>query len=153
MSFFHNIYLNKGNLAVLPRIDKTIYATIISYVIQKLLMFAFFNNSNIIKMKYCEIKNNSQIVSNIYRHLTIKHIMFFCLIILISILSWFYIGCFCCFFPKTQIYLLIVSIISIIISFIFSLIILVISGYFRFYSLNEPGRDNIYELSQFLQII
>ena len=150
---FHNMYLNKSNLDFVSNIDKIIYATLISYVLQKLIAVATFTNSTIIQIKNCEMKKKEEMIENVHYCVTIKCVMFFSLSIIMTIFFWFYIGCFCTFFPKTQIYLFLITFLSIIISFIYSLIILFLSAFIRFYSLNEPNRDNLYKFSQFLQVI
>ena len=153
MPSFHNIYLSKGKLAIGSNINKIIFATLISYIIQKLSTLVFFTHSTVIKIKNCEIENKEKTIKDVYYMVTIKCIIFFCSIIFMSILFWFYVGCFCILFPKTQIYLLVITIISMIISFGFSFIILAVIVFIRVYSLNKSNRENLYRLSQFLQII
>ena len=155
MPSFHNLYLNNGKFILSSSISRIINATMICYFLQKMLALAFLTNSYIIQKKRTKfkIKNKNETMSNITYNVCIKCIMFFAVIILFLLLFWFYIGCFCIFFPKTQIYLAIKTIISIAISFIFSIIIILISAFVRFYSLKEHNREDIYRLSQILQMI
>ena len=155
MPSFHNLYLNNGKFILSSSISRIINATMICYFLQKMLALAFLTNSYIIQKKRTKfkIKNKNETMSNITYNVCIKCIMFFAVVILFLLLFWFYIGCFCIFFPKTQIYLAIKTIISIAISFIFSIIIILISAFVRFYSLKEHNREDIYRLSQFLQMI
>ena len=153
MTSFHNIYLNKGNSAIGSNINKIIYATLISYILQKIFTLAIFTHSTVIKIKNCEVKNRESTIKDVFYIVTIKCLLFFCLTIIMSILFLFYAGCFGVFFRKTQIYLFLSTIISIIISFLFSFIILVISVVIRVYSLSKPNRVDLYKSSQILQMI
>ena len=63
---FHNMYLNKSNLDFVSNIDKIIYATLISYVLQKLIAVATFTNSTIIQIKNCEMKIKEEMIENVH---------------------------------------------------------------------------------------
>ena len=149
-SMMHKIYEDKGNFNIIYIIPRVIYIIIICSIINNFVKFLFLSDKNILEIKY-ERNEYSLRAKSIFtvKCLIIKYICFFIFNILLSILFWYYISCFCIVYKNTQLYLIKNSIISFSLSLIYSFIICLLSAILRFFSLKGPGKY-LYKISQFI---
>ena len=152
-SMMHKIYEDKGNFNFSYIIPRVIYSTIICSIINYLVKLLFLSDKNILEIKYEMNKYNlrAKAISTV-RCLIIKYICFFISNILLCVLFWYYISCFCAVYKNTQLYLIKNTIISFSISLIYSFIICLLSTILRILALKGPGKY-LYKISQFLQLI
>ena len=151
-SMMHKIYEDKGNFNFTYIIPRIIYSIIICYIINIFIKLLFLSHKNILEIKYEINKYNLRAIAiSTVRCLIIKYICFFISNILLCILFWYYISCFCTVYKNTQIYLMKNTIISFSISLIYSFIICLLSTFIRFVSLKGPGKY-FYKISQFIQL-
>jgi hypothetical protein len=149
----HRIYSDKGVFNLKFNLPHAIYSFIITSNIFNILRKIFLPQQNILEIKY--EKNKYKIRGRtimVLRLLIIKFVCFFTFSIISLILFWYYLSCFCAIYKNTQLYLIIVSLISFFISIIVPFIFYLIPGVFRLLSLRKPG-ECLYKISQLLQVI
>ena len=152
----HQIYKDAGKYNINYFFPKIIYSFIICYIINSAIKYFSLCERNIINLLREKNRNDiEEKKSNTKRCLIIKYILFYLLSILFLIVFWFYLSSFCAVYKNTQIYLIINTFISCVISIIFSFIIIFLPSTFRYVSLNinKPKYEKIYKAGYFMQII
>ena len=149
----HNIYENQGTLDIIYQIPQIIYSNIISFVIDKIIRFFSLSQVDVINennIRKREKKNKRS--KKFFRILFIKYIMFFIFSFVLLFFFWLYISCFCFVYRNTQMYLIKDTLFSFGFSLASPLIIYLISGALRIYSLRDKRkkRNLIYILSKFI---
>ena len=151
-SMMHKIYENNGALNMYYVLPQIIYSVIITSIIESIIKKLSLTQDNLLSIKreknYKKIKGK---VINIIRCLIIKYTCFFIIGVLLLILFWYYISCFCAVYKKTQVYIIKNTLISYLISLIVPFIYYLIPGIFRIPSLKKPG-EFLYKFSQILQL-
>ena len=97
-----------------------------------------------------EINNKA---NNIKAKLKIKFIIFFIINLLLLFAFWFYLGCFCAVYKKTQIPLIIDTISSFITSMVYPFGIYLLPAFFRIKALKDKKKEYMYKFSSLLQMI
>ena len=97
------------------------------------------------------VKKSEQIL----KCLKIKFIIFFSLTLILLILFWYYISCFCAVYRNTQIHLMKDTLVSYLLSLLYPFIIYLLPGIFRIPSLRARNKDKecMYKISKFFQFI
>ena len=132
-----------------------IYSSLICSVINTLIKSLSLSQRNILAIKYLgnnrglEKKANSMI-----NCLKIKFRLFFILTFFISILFWYYLGCFCAVYKNTQLHLIKDTLISFGLSLIYPFWFYLFPGTFRIPSLNsKKNKELCYKFSKIIQSI
>ena len=151
---FHQIYLDGGNYNFLYFLPQIIYSFIISHLIFNVLKYFCLSERDYLQIKNEEnedaIKDKAESTK---RCLIIKYIIFFIASIVFLIVFWYYLSSFCAVYQNTQIYLLINTFISFLISSLFPLIFNVVPSVFRIISLKNKNNECFYSTSKFIQIL
>ena len=152
-STMHKIYNNKGNYNIISALPNIIYSLLISFIINIIFKKIFLTQQDIMEIKHEKNKNNLNAkVLTVIRSIIIKLIFFFVFSILILLLFWYYISCFCAVYKNTQVYLFKNALISYSILLIYPFIICLIPVIFRISALNKSG-ECFYKLNQITQLI
>ena len=134
---------------MLPNI---LYSTIISNIIICITNRLSLSEKNLLELKKERNKYNLKPKSIVViKLLIIKYIFFFIISIFFLIFFWYYLSCFCCVFSYTQIYLIKNTLISILISVIYHLIIYLFPCIFRICALKGVSGKLLYIVSQYIQ--
>ena len=145
----HKIYENKGTFDFIYQIPQILYSTIISAVITLLIKFLSLSDSKVIELKK---SNNIEDFNKVIKCLTVKIIIFYVLHFLLLLLFWYYLDCFCAVFRNTQFNLLEDTLISLLLSFIYQLILNLLPGIFRISSLKKH-KTCLYHIGKIIQYI
>ena len=107
----------------------------------------------ILKLKDKDKKNFFKKMNEMINVVTLKFLLCFAICLVFLLLSWFYLACFLAIFPKTQIYLIKLTIVSFSFTLIIPLIIYLLSAFLRIRALNRNNESMgcFYKLSQYLQ--
>ena len=146
----HKIVEDEGIFNFLYNLPLTIYSTLISFCFGTLIKkLALSENVLLDIRKEKKLKEVKQI-EKIKKKLIIKFALFFIISFIFLACFWFFIGCFCTVFTKTQIYLIKDTLISFAFSFILPFIKYLFACIIRMKSLNKPGQF-LYKISQAFQ--
>ena len=151
---FHNILLTKGEFNFIYQIPKIIYSSLISSVINILILNLSLSEKNIISIKKEKKKKIEQSLS-VRKLLNIKFTAFFIIVFIFLIFFWYYIACFCAIYKNTQIYLIKDTLINFGLSCFYPIFLNLFPGIFRFISLRSKkhNKEGMYRFSKFIQYI
>ena len=119
-----------------------------------MVLFLSLTEKNILK-----IKNNKKVTNNnlssIMKCLKIKFAFYFLLVFIFLLFFWYYLGCFCAVYTNTQYHLILDTILSFILSFLYPFVLSLLPAIIRIQALNSKKGDKecVYNISKFLQII
>ena len=151
---FHQIYLDGGKYNFLYFLPQIIYSFVICHLINNVLKYFCLSERDYLQIKNEEnedaIKDKADSTK---RFLIIKYIIFFIASFIFLIVFWYYLSSFCAVYQNTQIYLLINTFISFLISSLFPLIFNVVPSVFRINSLKNKHNECFYSTSKFFQIL
>ena len=151
-STMHKIYKDEGSFDFTYQLPKMVYSSIISAILKSLLNFLGLCEENIISFKKTRYSNIA--MQKVLYNIKCKISFFFMLTYILLIFLWFYLGCFCAVFKKTQIHLLKEVSLSFAISFITPFFIYLIPGIFRIPSLKQKvNRPLLFKFSKVLQLL
>ena len=150
-SVIHRIYLDKGEYNYAFFIPKLFLYFLLSHIIYTPIKYIALSERNIIEIK--NNSKNSEIISKNKRYLVIKYICYFAIGSLFLFFSWYYLSSFCAIYKNSQTFLIINTIISIVISFIYPIITNLMPAVFRIISLNDEKKEFSFRISQIIQII
>ena len=153
-STMHKIYVDHGKFDFLYQLPQIIYSTIISSVLNSLIVILGLSQQNILKIKNDKIlsKDKNKKIDNLLKILRIKFLFYFIIDFLLLFLFWYYVTCFCGIYRNTQIHLLKDSLFSFITSLISPFGYYIVPAIFRVCSLK--GKNKIlYKFSKILQTI
>ena len=152
-SMIHHIYLSKGQFNFSYNAPKIILGAFVLYIFHILLSYLISMEDIILKLKDKDKKNFFKKMNEMINVVTLKFLLCFAICLLLLLLSWFYLGCFLAIFPKTQIYLIKLTIVSFSFTLIIPLIIYLLSAFLRIRALNRNNENMgcLYKLSQYLQ--
>ena len=151
----HNIYESEGKFNLIYQIPQILYSTIISYIINSLIIYLSLIGRNISEIKKEKTKKDLNLkVKKIKRIVKIKFALFFIVSFLLLLFFSYYITCFCGIYINTQIHLIKDTLISSGLSFLYPFGICLIPCLLRISALNTKNKNKkyIYKLSQFIQI-
>ena len=152
----YKIYTEKGSYDFLYNLPKIIYSTLISEFINRLIGNLGMTDSNLISLKQnSEIKDINKVKEKTIKILKIKFVFFFIINLILLVLFWFYLACFCAVYKNTQIHLIKDTIISFGTSMIYPFGIYLIPGIFRIGAVKAVKKDKecIFRLSKILQLL
>ena len=153
-SIIHKIYKDKGKYNISHFIIYIIISFFITHFIIVLIKYLILSEKNIINIKkiskYDEAYDEAD---NIKRYLIIKYILFYLIGLTFIIIFWFYLSSFCAVYQNTQIFLIINTLISIAISFLYPFIINIIPAFIRKLALSNSRHECLYNINKFVQII
>jgi len=154
-STMHEIYVSEGTFNFIYQIPQMIYSSLITIVLNLIITTLGLCQSNILKIKYCNINIIAQKEKEVLKCIKYKIINFFIITYIFLILFWIYLGCFCAVYKNTQIHLLIEVSSSFVTSLITPLFFNLLPGIFRIPSLKKIKKNRyiLYKISQILQII
>ena len=152
-SMMHNIFESKNKLNFLYMIPYILYSAIISDIIIAITNKLSLSERNLLQLKKERNKYNVKVKTiAIIKFLIIKYIIFFIITFLFLIFFWYYLSCFCAVFSNTQIFLIQNTLISILISVIYHLIICLFPCIFRICALKGVTGKLLYIISQYIQL-
>ena len=153
-STMHKIYTDEGSFNFLYQLPQIIYSTIISSVLNMLIQLLGLTEDNILKFKNDKSPtvNFDKAYKKLISLIRIKFLFFYILSILILVLYWYYVTCFCGIYRNTQIHLLKDSLFSFITSLISPFGIYLLPGMFRISGLKRKSKI-LYGFSKILQMI
>ena len=152
----YKIYIDRGSFNINYQLPLILYSLIISIVLNILskklalsqgLILDFKGDKKTEKLDTRKIKLEKKI--------KIKFLLYFIISSIFLLFFWFYISLFCAIYTNTQIHLIKDTLISFVLSLIYSFFINLIPGIFRIPSLSNPKkkRKYLYIISQIIQII
>ena len=150
----HQIYEDEGDFNFIYQLPQIAYSTLISIFVDNLTTFLALSEDNIIELKRDKNLDNLTGKSRrIKMILKIKFIFFYIFNIILILLFWYYLGCFCAVYKNTQYHLIKDTLISFFLGFIAPFGTNLITAFLRKYSLKENniGRKMIFNLSRLLQ--
>ena len=151
---FHQIYLDGGKYNFLYFLPKILYSFVICHLIVNILKYFCLSESNFLEIKCYEKKEEIKEKANeVKRWLTIKYIIFFISSFVFLIVFWYYLSSFCALYQNTQIYLLINTFISFILSSLFPLLLNLIPSILRINALKKRNSECLYSASKFIQFL
>ena len=133
-----------------------ILSAFISGIIITLIKFIFLSEKNLLQIK--TIKDKSQISINsskIVDYAYCKFILLFVTIFIFLFFFWFYIGLFCTVFRNTQVFLIIITLISFIFYLLYPFILCLLPAVLRIAAITSSKKDSncLYRFSQIIQKI
>ena len=153
-STMHKIYEEEGSFNFIYQIPKILLSTIITAIINALVLFLSLTEKNILKIKNNknETKNN---LDSFMKCLKIKFAFYFILDFIFLLFFWYYLACFCAVYKNTQSHLILDTLISILLSFLYPFVFSLLPAIIRIQALNSKKGDKecFYKISKFLQII
>ena len=147
----NKIYNEKGKFDFLYNLPQTVYSSLISVAIITIIKKLSLTEKNFLEFRKINGKKNiTKKAEKFLKKLKIKIISFFILVLLISLIFWFYVGCFCAVYKNTQIYLIKDTLISFISSFLYPFGLYLLPGIPRRIALNRNNRACLYKFSKLL---
>ena len=150
----HQIYEDEGVFNIIYQIPQIAYSTIISYFIDNITTFLALTEENILILKKDKnLENLNKKRKRIIHILKIKALFFFIVNIIFILSFWYYLGCFCAVYKNTQFHLIKDTIISLCIGYITPFGSNILTALLRIYSLKEynKGKRMLFKLSKILQ--
>ena len=154
----HKIYEDQGSFNFLYNLPKILYSTIISSIINFIIVFLSLTEKDIIKIKkkFDEKKEDlNSIIKNTEKCLKIKIIIFFVFNFLFILFFWYYLSSFCAVYQNTQKHLFKDVSISFSLSLLYPFGLALLPGIFRIPALNHENENRkcLYNFSKIMQLI
>ena len=151
----HKIYEDSGDYDFIYNIPQIVYSTIISSFINIIINFFSLSESQILQMKKSsnKIKYKESFIK-LLSCLKIKFSCFFIISLLLLIVFWYYISCFCAVYKNTQLYLIQDTLISYFLSLLYPFGINLFPGLFRIPSLKDSNKNKecMFKFSKIIQV-
>ena len=156
-STMHYLYIYSDSVNYMDHLFKIIYATVICFILSKLLEKFIFTEMSILQIKKNDGKDREQKLRKVYFLVSVKCVLFFALSLIFLFIDWIYISTFCYVFKRTQKFLIIISSMSLGAFLVIPFILNIIPPIFRKIALQKydesTKRFYLYKLSQILQIV
>ena len=154
----HKIYEDQGSFNFLYNLPKILYSTIISSIINFIIVFLSLTEKDIIKIKkkFDEKKEDlNSIIKNTEKCLKIKIIIFFVFNFLFILFFWYYLSSFCAVYQNTQKHLFKDVSMSFSLSLLYPFGLALLPGIFRIPELNHENENRkcLYNFSKIMQLI
>ena len=152
----HKKYKEKNSYDLIFNLPQILYSTLISGFINGLIGILAMTNTYIINLKQeTKTKDINKLKEKIIRIIKIKFLLFFIINLILLVLFWFYLACFCAVYKNTQIHLIKDALISFGTSMIYPFGIYLIPGILRIRALNAVKKDKkfMYDRSKALQLL
>ena len=152
-SAIHNIYKEDGKYNISYFMPKILISFLISHTLYVVIKYFFLTERNLVGIKH--FYKNDKKINRTKRIIFLKYIFYFSIGSTILMAFWYYLSSFCAIYKNSQIHLLYNTIICLIISFIYPLIINLIPTLLRIISLKDAKRNKklMYKISKALQLI
>ena len=150
----HKIFEDRGKFNFLFLLPKTIYSSIISVILNKIMKLLALSEKDLLKMrkekdKMKEIEKSKEVFICLKKKLNI-----FCIIsLLLMMFFWYYMSCFCAVYINTKIILIEDTLISFGISLVYPIILYLLPGLFRIPSFKNNKRKVMYTIGKFIAYI
>ena len=150
----HDILKIEGRFDILNELPKILYSSLISSVMNTLIVILALSENNILQLKNSYERIDKR-VKKLKKILIIKFIFFFLLGFLLLFISWYYVSCFCLIYKNTQLYAIADTAINFGLSLIFPFGFCLIPGIFRIASLRAKNKncEKMYIFSKFIRDI
>ena len=155
-NMIQKIYEDKGKYNILYFLPTSCISFAISHILTIIIKYIFLSERNINEIKLQVSSMAAYRISfKVERNIKIKYVIFFLFGLILLIIFWILLSSFGAVFQNSQIILIINTLISFGIAFIYPFFINVIPCLFRICSLSSKGKNLgcIYAFSKFLQII
>jgi hypothetical protein len=155
-NMIQKIYEDKGKYNILYFLPTSCISFAISHILTIIIKYIFLSERNINEIKLQESSMAAYRISfKVERNIKIKYVIFFLFGLILLVIFWILLSSFGAVFQNSQIILIINTLISFGIAFIYPFFINVIPCLFRICSLSSKGKNLgcIYAFSKFLQII
>jgi len=152
-SIIHEIYINKGKYKISQHKTRIIISFFISYFICIIIKYFSLSERDIlkVKLKYKKEKINNKI-EKVKKCLMIRNSCFYILSLILIIFFWYYLSSFCAVYRNSQIFLIINTIISFILSFIYPFFNNLIPTIFRVIAINKHSKC-LFNINKIIQIL
>ena len=150
----HQIYKDGGKYNFPYFFPQITFSFMICYTINMLIKYFSLSERNLLEIvKENNTKKINFKVEDVKRCLVIKYIIFFVISLLFLLLFWYYLSSFCALYKNTQIYIIINTFISFLISVFYIIIYNALPCAFRINSLKEKidKNEKFYNFSKILQ--
>ena len=153
----HQIYKDGGKYNFSFFFPQIFGSFVISYIINIIIKYFSLSERDIYEVMKMKKKEHDDLIikiGNVKRCLIIKYIIFYILSFIFLIFFWYYLSAFCAVYKNTQIYIIINTFISFLISIFYVTIYNIIPCILRIISLKTKNSDKkcIYNSSKILQI-
>ena len=154
-SIIHEIYNNFKTYNILFHLPQILYSMLISSTISFVIRALSLTEKSIIEIKHLKSSGILTQVKNIIICLKIKLISFFTISLILILLFWFYLSCFCAVYRNTQYYLIKDTLLSFSLSLLYPFGLYLIPGLLRIPSLKDPKKDRecLFQISKFISYI
>ena len=152
-SIIHEIYVNKGKYKISQHITRIIISFFISYFICLIIKYFSLSERDILKIKheYKKGKINDRI-DKVKKCLSIRYSCFYILSLILIIFFWYYLSSFCAVYRNSQIFLIINTTISFILSFIYPFFSNLIPTIFRIIAIKKHSKC-LFGINKIIQIL
>ena len=148
----HKILEDEGKYNYIYQLPIVIYSTLISTVINNAIINLSLTEKNIVLIKNKKNQKKKD-YEYLFKCLKIKFILYFILSFILLGGFWFYLGCFCIVYSKTQMIVIKDSLFSYGTNMILPFAICAFPGILRKLSLKKRKRAGLYKFSQTIQMI
>ena len=150
----HKIYEDQGDFVFINQITQIFLSSLICSFINTLVIFLSLSEKNILSLKDIK-KNKKKRIAFVIKYLKIKFFIFFLLQILLLILFWYYVSCFCAVYKNTQIFLIKDTLISFGLSMLYPFGLNLLPGLFRIPALKARKKDKkvIYKIGGIIGLL
>ena len=153
-STMHKIYEDNGVFDIFYHLPQMLYSTLISAVINLIVKTLSLSEKNILTIKNEKnIEDSKKKIPKILKCLIIKFILFYVISILLLILFWYYLACFCAVYKNTQKHLLSDTLMSFFFSLLYPFGLNLLPGILRIPALQKKNWVFVYKISQIIQLI
>ena len=151
----HKIYNDKGKYDFLYQIPKTIYSSLISFMLNYIFKALALSQNDVLNLKKQSRKLIKSKVKDVLVAIKKKMIIFYLIGFIVLIFIWYYLAAFGAVYYNTQKQLFIDTLVSFIIQMSYPFIISIIPSALRMYALKDKRhkRRCIYKISQIVSII
>ena len=140
-STIHKIYSDKTNYKFGSQLTYIVLSTIISSVIITIIKIIILTDRpiNLFKQSLSSIKGKDAEykADKLIAQIKIKYIIFCTLVVILTILFWYYVSCFCAVYKNTQIDMIKNALITFIITLIYPFLVCLIPAFIRIISLSN----------------
>ena len=151
-STMNRIYEDDGAYNFIYQIRQIFYSSMICSIGNIIICFFSLTERDILQVKR-EKKNKDKHFIKLSKFLIIKFSLFFSISIILLILFWYYLSCFCAIYRNTQLHLIKDTLICFGLTMIYPFGWDLRAAAFRIPSLKKSNRECIYKLSQIIQFI
>ena len=140
--YISNAYHNNGILDFVSGLPKSIYSTLVSYIITTLLENLSNNENEFFKItkENNKDKNYENIINKKLKKLRNKLIIYYILVFLLSLIFLYYISAFCSVYRYSQKYLFLGFLESFIFDFLLSIFVCLFISFFRYKSIQNKNK-------------